>query len=180
MIVLSKSIWRGPFPVLLALGLIVPLGFTALPVTSAMAACTSSPGPGVNWRRCYFDAQQLGGYDLTGAELRDATFQRSILDGTVFAKADGYRAKFISASLTNTDFTGARLQSADFTKADLRDAILPNTDLRGARFVGADLMGADLTGAQVQDATFRNANLVGATWIDGVRVCAEGSVGTCR
>lgn len=163
-----------------ALLFLIPLPLAVIPITDAHAACTSSPAPGVNWRRCYFDAQALGGYDLTGAELRDTTFQRSTLDNTVFAEADAYRAKFISASLVGADFTGARLQSADFTKAILSNAVLVDTDLRGARFVGANLAGADLTGAQVQDAIFRNANLVGATWIDGKRVCAEGSVGTCR
>ena len=165
---------------LLAIAVLVPVGWGVSPMMVAEAACTSSPGPGVNWRRCYFDAQDLAGYDLTGAELRDATFQRSVLDGTVFTEADAFRAKFISASLSETNFTGARLQSADFTKANLRGADLTDADLRGARFVGAGLAGANLTGAEVQDATFRNANLVGVTWIDGVRVCAEGSIGTCR
>ena len=166
--------------VLAAIMVALPVSQLAMPVTTAHAACTPSPGPGVNWRRCYFDSQQLAGYDLTGAELRDATFQRASLDGTVFAEADGFRAKFLSASLTDADFTGARLQSADFTKAILTNAVLADTDLRGARFVGADLGGADLSGARVEDAIFRNANLVGATWIDGTRICAEGSIGTCR
>ncbi len=168
------------FKSLLALAFLASASWGVLPAMTAQAACTSSPGPGVNWRRCYFDAQDLAGYDLTGAELRDATFQRSVLDGSTLIDADAYRAKFISASLSETNFTGARLQSADFTKANLRGADLSEADLRGARFVGADLAGANLTGAEVQDATFRNANLVGVIWIDGVRVCAEGSIGTCR
>ena len=165
---------------LLAVVFLVPVGWGAVAVTGAKAACTSSPAPGVNWRRCYFDSQDLAGYDLTGAQLRDATFQRAVMDGSIFVGADGFRAKFISTSLSGTDFTGARLQAADFTKANLREADLTDADLRGARFIGADLAGANLTGAEVQDATFRNANLVGVTWIDGVRVCAEGSIGTCR
>jgi uncharacterized protein YjbI with pentapeptide repeats len=43
-----------------------------------------------------------------------------------------------------------------------------------ARLQGANLKGADLTGAR-----FDSADLEGAVWTDG-RVCAAGSVGSCK
>ena len=39
---------------------------------------------------------------------------------------------------------------------------------------------ARLDGAQLEEADLSKADLTGATWIDGKRVCAEGSIGKCR
>jgi uncharacterized protein YjbI with pentapeptide repeats len=150
-----------------------------LAATPALAACTDPAGPEVNWRRCYQDARNLVAVDLTGAQLRDATFQRSALDRATLAGADAYRAKFISATLTEAVFDGARLTESDFTSADLTGASLKDADLRNARFVGATMVGVDLSGARLGGAELRNADLSGATWVDGTRVCAEGSRGQC-
>jgi uncharacterized protein YjbI with pentapeptide repeats len=57
---------------------------------------------------------------------------------------------------------------------------LRKADLRGAKLVGADLRQADLTGANLRAADLFRANLAGATWIDGKRRCAEGSIGQCN
>jgi uncharacterized protein YjbI with pentapeptide repeats len=46
--------------------------------------------------------------------------------------------------------------------------------------VSAVLRGADLSGARIRDVDFFRADLSGATWIDGERVCAEGSITFCR
>lgn len=147
---------------------------------SARAACTDPAGPNVNWRRCYHDGRSLEGVDLTSAELRDATFQRSDLDGSDLTAADAFRAKFISASLNNVVFHGARLYQADLTRADARGSSFVDADLRLARLINADLRGVDLTGAELGGADLRNAQLTGATWVNGTRICAEGSVGQCN
>jgi uncharacterized protein YjbI with pentapeptide repeats len=44
----------------------------------------------------------------------------------------------------------------------------------------AILRDADLTDAQLTGADMTRADLSGATWTDGQRVCAEGSVGRCN
>ena len=49
-----------------------------------------------------------------------------------------------------------------------------------ARLVSANLRGADLTGAKLRGTEFFRADLSGATWVDGTRVCAEGSISFCR
>jgi len=151
-----------------------------VPVSEALADCTDPPGPGVNWRRCVFDRLEFKNADLTGAELRDASFLRADLSGTGFAEAKAFRAKFINTVLTGASFPLADLREADMTKAHLADADLATADLRRARLFGADLRGADLTGAKLEGADLTGADLTGATWTDGKRVCAEGSIGRCN
>lgn len=146
----------------------------------AWADCTDFPQPGVNWRRCYHDERVLQGVDLTGAMLRDATFQRSDLSYAVLKEADAFRAKFVSATLVHVVLDGARLMEADLTRANLSGASLRGTDLRYAKLVFADLTGADLTGAELRRTDLRNADLSGATWIDGKRICGAGSIGQCQ
>ena len=40
-------------------------------VGPALAECTDAGAPGVDWRSCFFDRQDLREVDLTGAKLRD-------------------------------------------------------------------------------------------------------------
>jgi len=149
-------------------------------VTPVEAACTDSPGPGVNWRRCNLNGIDFSGEDLKGARIRDASFFRSNLEGTDFSEADGFRSKFVNAILTDAKFDGARLEGADFTKANLSGASFKNADLRNARLFRSILRGADLTGTKLRGANLNRADLSGATWTDGARVCAEGSTGRCN
>jgi hypothetical protein len=46
-----------------------------------LAECSDVPAPGVYWRRCLQDAQDLRDVDLAGAVLRDASFKRADLSG---------------------------------------------------------------------------------------------------
>lgn len=160
--------------VVLALCVTIPVS------TDAMAGCTDPAAPEVNWRRCYHDSRDLTGVDLSGAQLRDATFQRSHLDDGNLDGIDGFRAKFISATMTGVTLEGARLFEADLTKADLTGANLQDTDLRNAKLVNAILRGANLSGARLAGADLRNADLSGAMWVDGIRICADGSLGQCH
>ena len=145
-----------------------------------LAECLDVPAPGVYWRRCLQDAQNLREVDLSGATLRDASFKRADLSGADLTGADARRAKFVSAVLHETRFDDANLQRADLTKADLQRASLRNADLTGARMFRANLRGADLTGARLDEADLLHAELSEAVWIDGITVCAEGSVSQCN
>ena len=160
---------------LIVLGLALALGPGA-----ALADCTDLPEPGVDWKRCHMDRRDLQGVDLSDAKLRDASFARTDLSDSILVGADAFRAKFLSADLSNANLEGARLAEADLTKADLSGASLRDANLRRARLYRANLRGADLTGAQMKKAELLDADLSGATWIDGERVCAEGSIGRCR
>jgi uncharacterized protein YjbI with pentapeptide repeats len=166
-----------PFIVLLVL---VPLLAVCLWPGTARALCTDPPGPEVNWQRCNFDRLDLAAVDLSGARLRDASFIRADLSGSKLVEADSTRAKFVNAVLKGAVFDKAKLYGADLTKADLNEASLKGADLRLARLFRASLRGADLTGARLGGADLSQADLSGATWTDGERVCAEGSVGRCN
>ncbi|QJE72006.1 pentapeptide repeat-containing protein [Aerophototrophica crusticola] len=167
----SRPAPRRALPIALALTLIA---------APAWAACTDPAGPAVNWRRCYHDGRDLKGVDMSGAMLREATFQRSDLSGATLQKVDGYRAKFFSAKLLGTVLDESRLIEADFTRADLSGAKLRGADLRNAKMVDTILKQADLTGARLDGTDLRNADLSGATWTDGKRTCATPSVGQCN
>jgi uncharacterized protein YjbI with pentapeptide repeats len=146
----------------------------------ALAECADVAAPGVYWRRCLQDGQDLRGVDLTGATLRDASFERSDLSEAILVEVDGRRAKFISTSMQNAQLDRANLVRADFTNADLTGASLVGVDLTMARMYSADLSRANLTGARLASTDLLKAVLAGATWIDGKTVCAEDSVGQCR
>jgi uncharacterized protein YjbI with pentapeptide repeats len=158
-------------------GIAVLVGLLAV-ASPAAADCTDPAAPGVAWRRCLLTEDDFRQVDLTGAVLRETTFERSVLDGATLTDSDAYRVKFINASLRGTALDGARLMEADFTRADLTGATLRGADLRSTQFVNAILQGADLSGANILRAIFRNADLSGATWTDG-KVCAAGSIGRC-
>ena len=150
------------------------------PVSMALAACTDPPSPEVNWRRCVFDRLNFDSVDLTAAQLRDVSFFRASLNRAILDDVDAFRAKFVNAELVEASLVGANLQEADFTKADLSNAKLADADLRRARLFRVDLRGADLSGARLEGADLTQADLSGATWIDGERICAEGSEGRCN
>lgn len=152
------------------------LSLEALP---ALADCADAPEPKVDWRRCYFDRQNLSGLDLSGARMRDATFSRADLSNSNLNSVDAFRAKFVSAILKGVQFENARLEQADFTKADLSGASLVKANLRRARLFRTNFRGADLTGARMGGADLLRADFTGATWIDGKRICSEGSIGRC-
>jgi uncharacterized protein YjbI with pentapeptide repeats len=167
-------------PAMLLLAGAIAAFATGLPSGPAAAACTEPAAPGVSWRRCYQDGRDLIAVDLTGAELRDASFTRSTLTDAKLGQIDGFRAKFFSANLSRAVLDDARLIEADFTRADLTGASLKGADLRNAKLVGADMRGANLTGAKLEGADLRNAELESALWVDGRKICAEGSVGQCH
>lgn len=151
------------------------------PLATAHAAdCTALAEPGVDWQRCYLDGRDLSRHNLSGARLRETSFQRSTLIDADLSKADAYRARFLSAAMSGANLDGGIFVEADFTRADLTGASLRDVDLRRSRFYHASLRKADLTGAKTLGADFLNADLSGARWIDGKRVCAEGSVGQCN
>jgi uncharacterized protein YjbI with pentapeptide repeats len=169
---------RAP-TLLLAVLVAAGLGSFANP-RPAVAGCTEPPGPGVNWQRCTFDGLNLKEVDLSGARLRDGSFFRADLSAANLSETEAYRAKFVNAGLQGAVFDGAKLYEADLTKADLTGASLVGVDLRRARLYRAVLRDANLTGAQLKGADLTRADLSGATWTDGERVCAEGSVGRCN
>ncbi len=116
----------------------------------------------------------FSGANLTGASVQGVYLEGAVLDGV---QASG--ASFVNSDLTSGDLTGADLSSANFNSALLVHANLGNANLTSARLQGADLRGANLSGANLVGADLSNADLSGATWTDGSKVCAAGSIGQC-
>ena len=156
------------------------LGWFLAEAAPVLADCVDVPAPGVYWRRCLQDGQDLRGVDLTGATLRDASFKRTDLTDAILVEIDGRRAKFVSAIMHNARLDEANLVRADLTKADLSNSSLVGADLTNARMFRADLSGANLTGARLSDTDLLKAVLAGATWIDGKTICSDDSVGQCH
>lgn len=101
-----------------------------------------------------------------------------------FSKEDYELAKSGCKDLIGARLEGADLRGVDLSCADLRGAELEEADLRGANLTGANLKNADLEkanlkGAIIDGAVFKGADLDYTIWVNG-RVCAEGSVGSCR
>lgn len=157
--------------------LLLTLIFFSFP---AAAACTDPPASEVNWQRCNMDGLNFDEVDLSSARLRDTSFIRGSLNKVNFQKVSAFRAKFVSASLTDADFSKASLPEADLTKANLTSANFTNANLGRARLFKAILRGANFTKAKLKGADLTKADLSGATWVDGKKVCAEGSIGRCK
>ncbi|MEM8800487.1 MAG: pentapeptide repeat-containing protein [Pseudomonadota bacterium] len=153
---------------------------TVLGASSAVAGCSDPPGPGVNWVRCDLSHRQFSAQDLTGAVIEATRFVRADLSDSDFSNTKARNAKFVSTNLLRANFTGADARESDFTKAELQNANFEGTDLRRTRFFRANLRGANLTAARIEDADFYLADLSGVIWLDGKRVCAEGSISFCK
>ena len=162
---------RALAPVLLALAVLAP---------EAFAACTDTAAPAVQWRRCLLDGVDLSSENVSGGDLRDASFKRADLTGAKLANIQGRRAKFVSASMGGADLSGADLVQADLTNADLSGANLKGANLRGARLFQANMRNVDLTDAVLTGADLLHVDFSGARWTDGRTVCADGSSGSCR
>ena len=103
--------------------------------------------------------------------------------GAACSKLVGVEAsdtRFGFADLSRADLSRAILRGADFTRAILAGSALMGADLRRATLFRADLRGADLTGADLTGANLSGALLGGARWMDGQRICAAASVGSCQ
>jgi uncharacterized protein YjbI with pentapeptide repeats len=134
----------------------------------------------------------LGGYDLSGINLSNASlvesrlsfaclvgaslietslvrarlysvdFSQANLTGASLSGANLDSAKFVGANLTNTSFADAYLSETDLTDADLTGARLVRAHLFDTNFSGANLSGADLSEASLRRTNFSGANLSGA------------------
>ena len=69
----------------------------------------------------FWGTDEFDDYDFSGAYLKWAYFNDSILNGTNFSGANLKNSLFTGAQLDRVDFSGANLKGADFT-----DAVLNN------------------------------------------------------
>ncbi|MBC6439632.1 MAG: pentapeptide repeat-containing protein [Rhodospirillales bacterium] len=157
--------------------IVAAAGFALRP---AHAGCSDLPAPGVDWRSCNLQGISFPASDMSDGNLRGASLSNADHTGSNFSGIDGYRVRFVESILVDTVFDGAALTDARFDRADLSGASMRDVAARNAKFQFANLSGVDFTGANLRDVDLTGTDLSGAIWIDGERVCAEGSMGICR
>lgn len=96
----------------------------------------------------------LTGADLSGMDLSDVNFQRTILSG----------AKLNDARLDGSDLTDAVLASADLTRASMRGVNLTRANLGRAHCVQTDFAKSQITEAIWDHAHCENCSFLDSTW----------------
>ena len=117
---------------------------------------------------------------MTGAAAFEATELATLKAGGACPRCDLSGADLKGMDLSGRDLQGADLSSAQLQGADLTRANLRSVNLEKAELAEANLRKAILDGARLTGADLARADLSGATWVDGKRVCAEGSLGRCN
>jgi uncharacterized protein YjbI with pentapeptide repeats len=132
----------------------------------ALADCTSSAEPGVNWTDCrkrnlMLDGTDLSGSDMTGADLTSTDLRGATLVNVQFVKAGLGRAMLDNSKAEGTNFEKAQGFRTSFAKADLKGASFAKSEMQRADFTGAVLTGADFTKSELGRAVFVEAELTG-------------------
>ncbi|KAF0224944.1 MAG: Low-complexity [Rhodospirillaceae bacterium] len=131
---------------------------------------------GAEGQRAVFNQMDLGGADLSGAILANASFREVDLSDAFMAESRLDGADFRYAVLGAAQLGGANLGVAQLRHADMRLA-----NLEGAQLRGADLSGARLSGAKLDGADFAGATLMGCdlsrTDLSKVENLTQGQVG---
>lgn len=123
--------------------------------------------------RTILNDRHLEDKDFNFADLDNADFSNSIING----------ADMNFASMQKANFSNSSLNGANLNFADLKYAKLDNTGMRGANLnfadlKNADLGNADLNGANLNFANLDGANMTGASLKDANRVFAGTSRST--
>lgn len=138
-------------------------------------------------RQAIFDRSLLNGANLRGADCREASFQDADLDRIILSDANLSganlrganlsRANLDRANLSGADLTGANLNGAELTRTNLAGAIFRESDFYEAVFNTTPLAGADFTGSIMGYTIFQNCNLSAAVGLDAVRHDAPSTLG---
>ncbi|HBP29587.1 MAG: DUF2169 family type VI secretion system accessory protein [Advenella sp.] len=92
---------------------------------------------------------QMDTCSFRGANMKNSSFNRTVLNTIDFS----------NAVILHCDFSEALLQAANFTAVKATGSIFRRTDLRLARFVAADLTGSNFQQADMRGTDLRRANL---------------------
>ena len=102
--------------------------------------------------------------DFRGADLRNASFYKAVLNGVDFSDARLDEVKFNKTELNGTIFVNANLNESEMKDAVAQGALFNNADVSDANFSESDLTNASFHGANIEDARFGGSNLTGANF----------------
>jgi uncharacterized protein YjbI with pentapeptide repeats len=103
-------------------------------------------------KRLKLRGRRFRGADLSGADLRYASFEEADLRDVNFRGAWFSGTSFKNANLQGADLRGVRLKTANFAGADLTDANIVGVPLGGTNiFRAASLKGISLRGANLRE-----------------------------
>lgn len=107
---------------------------------------------------------QLSGVNLRaasfyGASLRESNFERALLSHVQFKEADLTGAYLAHAALNATDLIASNFSQADLSRADLTGAALNSANCTNADMRNVSLGNARLSGANLESARFSGASL---------------------
>ena len=103
--------------------------------------------PKLDLRSAEFHGWMLGGFDLSGADLRTASFINCRLQDV----------KFVGCRLDHTDFNRARCTGADFSETESNRVDMVSANLTGAKFCKAHMIAPKLNKAHGTDSDWREA-----------------------
>jgi len=126
-----------------------------------------------------FPGSNLGGANLSRADLKGAILSRADLKGVNLSNSDLSGADLREANLNGADLGEANLSKANLSGADLGEANLSKANLSGADLseIFLEVEGANLSGAKLTDANLSDANLLGAKLDDAFfseTICPDG------
>ena len=138
-------------------------------------------------REAQFVGSLLNGANLRGADCRDADFSNADMDRVILSDANLTganlrganlsRANLDRADLTGADLTGATLNGTALTRTNLTNTVFQDSDFYEAVFNTTVMDGADFTGSIMGYTVFQNCDMSGATGLDAVRHDAPSTLG---
>lgn len=99
---------------------------------------------------------------LTNSNLHKSTYQK-LFTKADFSYADLQNAKFDESYMEGVELSFANLQGADFSYADLKYANLSGANLQGARFEETYMNGINFSDADLRNSFIGNAKMTHAT-----------------
>ncbi len=117
---------------------------------------------------------------LSEADLKEASFIKTVLMNSDMRGAHLVRADFTSSNLEGSNLSKADLRDARLTWSNLRRTILTEANLEWARLSRADLTDAVLDRATLTMADMRQITLVDASLKEAILVSALLSDADCR
>ncbi len=123
-----------------------------------------------------FDSLNLYRVNLSGLDLKRASFRNANLRYVDLSNTNLDGADFTDADLTQTNLAGAQLNEVNFTDANLSLANLQGSKLCNAILERACVQGANLNQADLTNANICNWKISSSTTIEGIQGISDNEI----